>query len=308
MASLIGILACLTVFTIMLLLYNLISPVSDTSNMRLKETAVSGEFAEKPVNDILEKPLMHRTVLPFIQEIAGSVWNVTPNQIRKTIEKKLVVAGGLGGLSASDMMAISWMVVLFFSIIIISVAVLKGAKMVTVAELILATVLLGLYFPMLILNMKITSRQKKIQKDLPNVLDILTISVEAGLGFDGALVKLSEKMKGDLVTEMERMLQEMRMGITRREALAAMAERCQVDELSLLTATLIQADHLGVSISQVLRVQSDAIREKRRQQIEEKAMKAPVKMLIPLITCIFPVLFIILLGPAVIKIMSRLFH
>ena len=159
---------------------------------------------------------------------------------------------------------------------------------------------------MLLLNRKITARRKSIQSDLPDALDLLTVSVEAGLGFDGALAKLSEKMKGALVEEFSRTLQEMRIGVPRRDAIRAMGQRCSVDDLSLFTAAVVQADQLGVSIGNVLRVQSAAMREKRRQRAQEKAQKAPVKMLIPLVVFIFPAIFVVLLGPAVIRLMSSL--
>lgn len=160
--------------------------------------------------------------------------------------------------------------------------------------------------PMLLLNHKIAGRKKSIQKDLADVLDLLTVSVEAGLGFDGALTKLAEKMKGALVDEFNRVLQEIRMGIPRRDALVAMGIRCDVPDLSLFTTSLVQADQLGVSIGNVLRVQSASMREKRRQRAEERAMKAPIKMLLPLVLFIFPSLFVVLLGPALIQMFTNL--
>ena len=143
-----------------------------------------------------------------------------------------------------------------------------------------------------------------MERALPDVLDLLTVSVEAGLGFDGALHKVSEKMKGALVEECSRLLNEMRVGVPRRNALVAMADRCNLPDISIFTTSLIQADQLGVSISNVLRVQSAAMREKRKQRAQEAAMKAPVKMLLPLVLFIFPTIFVILLGPAILQIID----
>lgn len=143
-----------------------------------------------------------------------------------------------------------------------------------------------------------------IQKQLPDALDLLTVSVEAGLGFDAALVHLTEKMKGPLIEEFARVLQEIRIGVPRRDALHAIGTRCKVEDLSIFVSSIVQADQLGVSVSQVLRVQSVSMRDKRRQRAQELAMKAPVKMLLPMVVFIFPTIFIILLGPAVIQMIA----
>ena len=168
----------------------------------------------------------------------------------------------------------------------------------------LVTFAIGLFLPYILLQQKITKRKIALQQELPDVLDLLTVSVEAGLGFDGALVKLSEKMKGQMVDEFNRMLQEIRIGVSRKDALRALAERCDVQDISLFTGALIQADQLGVSISKVLRIQSLDMREKRKQRAEEQGMKAPIKMLFPLVFFIFPTLLIVLLGPAFLQIIA----
>jgi len=158
----------------------------------------------------------------------------------------------------------------------------------------------------MLLEQKIARRKANLMHELPDVLDLLTVSVEAGLGFDGALIKLSEKMKGDMVDEFTRMLQEMRIGVPRREALRSLAKRCNTQDVTLFTGALIQADQLGVSIAKVLRIQSVEMRDKRRQRAEEQAMKAPVKMLFPLVFFIFPAILIVLLGPALLQIIGMM--
>ncbi|MDW7675951.1 MAG: type II secretion system F family protein, partial [Bacillota bacterium] len=144
-------------------------------------------------------------------------------------------------------------------------------------------------------------RKQFIQNELPDVLDLLTISVDAGLGFDAALVKVVEKTDGVLKGEFSKLLQEIKKGKARKNAMKDMAERCQVNDLSTFVGALVQADQLGVSISNILRIQAEQMRLKRRQLAQEKAMKAPIKMLFPLIFFIFPTIFIVLLGPALIQ-------
>jgi tight adherence protein C len=140
---------------------------------------------------------------------------------------------------------------------------------------------------------------------LPDNLDLLTVSVEAGLGFDQALLKLVEKTQGPLTDEFKRVLQEMRIGKTRRDALREMSVRAGVEDLQTFVVAIIQADQLGVGIGKVLRIQSQQLRERRRLKAEERAQKAPVKMLIPMVVFIFPCLFIILLGPGVLQLIDN---
>ena len=154
------------------------------------------------------------------------------------------------------------------------------------------------------LHGRIKARQRQIQRALPDVLDLMTVSVEAGLSFDGALAKLAEKMRGPLVDEFTRVLQEMRIGIPRKAALTAMASRCEVEDLSLFVSAVVQADQLGVGIAKVLRIQAAEARDKQRMKIRELAMKAPIKMLFPLVFLILPALFVVVLGPAVLSIIK----
>jgi tight adherence protein C len=149
------------------------------------------------------------------------------------------------------------------------------------------------------LRRKATTRQARIQRSLPDTLDLITVSVEAGLGLDAALAKVVEKTRGPLRDEFARVLQEMNLGQMRRIALRSMANRCDVPEFTSFVGAVIQADQMGLGIAEVLRAQSDEVRLRRRQRAEETAMKAPVKMLFPLIMCIFPAMMTVLLGPAV---------
>lgn len=172
--------------------------------------------------------------------------------------------------------------------------------------ILLGTVGLGLgwFLPDFHINRKGSARKRAIEMGLPDVLDLLTVSVEAGLGFDGALIKVVEKTKGVLSEEFRMMLQEIKMGKPRIDALRDMSRRADVDDLSTFTGSVILADQLGISIGNILRLQSEQIRQKRRQRAEEAAMKAPIKMLIPMVLFIFPSIFLVLLGPAVIQMVN----
>jgi tight adherence protein C len=162
----------------------------------------------------------------------------------------------------------------------------------------------GLIIPNSMLNSRIKKRAKTALKELPDFVDLLTVSLEAGLGFDSALSKVIQKQKGVLADEFHRCLDEVRLGKTRREGLAGIKKRLDVDEISTLINSIIRAEKLGVGMVQVLRIQSAEVREKRKQRAEEQAMKAPIKILFPLVLFIFPSLFIIILGPAVIQIIN----
>jgi tight adherence protein C len=167
---------------------------------------------------------------------------------------------------------------------------------------------LGRFLPDVWLNNKIKGRQKELRLALPNALDLLTISVEAGLGFDAAIGRLTEKFKNALSDEFAQVLNEIRLGRPRLEALDEMGRRSGVEELHTFIQALIQSEQLGVGIAKVLRIQSEEMRRRRRQRAEEQAAQAPLKMLFPMIGCIFPTLFIVLMGPAVIIIIHTFQH
>jgi tight adherence protein C len=168
----------------------------------------------------------------------------------------------------------------------------------------IAGLALGFMLPDMYLTMQTRKRKEQILVQLPDILDLLCVSVEAGLGFDAALAKLSERMRGPLVEEMSIMLQEMRIGEARQQALKNFADRLELPETTSFARSIIQADQLGISLGRVLRVQAADMRNKRQMAAENKAMKAPIKMLFPTVLFIFPAMFIVILGPAVMQIMQ----
>lgn len=303
MLLLISVVAFLTVFTLLYLLLSSYASTEGQITIRLKalDTVTVGR---SDIDEELARPFSQRVISPLTGGLATGLGRLTPAAVRRMADEKLAAAGGFAGLSTDSFLLFWGSLVVAAPAVTGFFAGLAGAPVGKIISLATLAFFVGAVWPLLMLNRQIAARKTSIQKDLPDVLDLLTVSVEAGLGFDGALAKLSEKMKGALVDEFSRVLQEIRVGVPRRDALHALGRRCDVADLSLFTSALVQADQLGVSIGSVLRVQSAAMREKRRQQAQERAMKAPVKMLLPLVLCIFPTLFVILLGPAAINIFT----
>ncbi|MCX7781834.1 MAG: type II secretion system F family protein [Negativicutes bacterium] len=296
--------SCLTFIVFSLLLYLVLTTYASSHGsiaMRLKALDSLGS-GRTDIDAELAKPFTQRVVSPLTGELARVVMRVTPQALRKLAEEKMATAGGFGNLSPGEFLLLTGFLAVALPAVTAFLAFLGKLPLHKIVGVSMVAFAVGCMLPFFLLRQKIAIRKKNIQKDLPDVLDILTVSVEAGLGFDGALAKLSEKMKGALVDEFNRVLQEIRVGVPRREALHAMGLRCGVPDLAIFTTSLVQADQLGVSIGNVLRVQSAAMREKRRQRAREMAMKAPIKMLLPMVLFIFPTIFVVLLGPAAIQI------
>jgi len=309
----------LTFLTVLTLVYSLLAwraPAAKGLDLRLKalemysssspSTSFSGRSGGQ--GDELAKPLRERLLAPLKSELATSLARFTPGALRRAAEEKLAAAGGMPGLGTEGFLLLSVGGATGFSALAGAGGWAAGLPLPKAIVLAGSIFFAAIIASLAMLDMKAAQRRKSILRDLPDALDLLTVSVEAGLSFDGALAKLTEKSRGPLADEFSRLLNEVRVGMPRREALAAMARRCGVPELSTFTAAVIQADQLGVSIGNVLRVQAATVREKRRQRVQEAAMKAPIKMLFPLVFFIFPTIFIVLLGPAVIQLMGTVFR
>lgn len=262
------------------------------------------EVYKNPMHEELNLPLFQRIVKPVLNKTSNRFTKLLPAAKHDSLQKKLILAGNPGNLSPHEFTLLRYglMFVLPFlsglTGIFLNQPLHQNLLMVTVAFI--ASIIL----PNLYLGQKIARRKEEIQNTLPDVLDLLMVSVEAGLGFDAALSKVIEKFKGALAEEFMRVLQEIKKGKPRKDALKDLADRCEVEDLTGFISSIVQADQLGVSIGNVLRVQSKQMRQKRRQRAEEQAMKAPVKMLFPLVFFIFPTIFVVLLGPAAIQIME----
>ena len=250
----------------------------------------------------LNQPLFVRVIRPILDDISKVILKVTPKEFKSAFEKKVIKAGNPFNLLMKDWINIQVIVVVVMPFITAGICYYLGLDIRSIIFIGIIEVCLGLLFPNLLLNKKIAQRHKLISNSLPDVLDLLTVSVEAGLGFDGALAKVIDKMPGPIAYEFENVLQEMKVGKQKRDALKDMADRVGIHDLTTFVGSIIQADQLGVSIGNVLRIQSEQMREKRRQRAKEKAMKAPVKMLIPMVLFIFPTIFSVLIGPVVIRV------
>ena len=266
-----------------------------------------GQMTAKDLQELeLQQPFFDRTVKPLAGRLSGAVARITSSSFTERTEKRLAMAGNPGDMKVADWLGIKAIATgVVAGLMFIIFGVLGGS---ITQGLLLALVGTGIGYigPEFWLGRRVRARQKAILIGIPDALDLLTISVRAGLGFDAALGKVVEKLKGPLVDEFRRALAEVRVGKARREALRDIVPRTEVQPLTNFISAIIQAEQLGVSISKVLQVQSEQLRIERRQRAEEQAAQAPIKMLFPLVGCIFPSLFVVILGPALILIMQNL--
>jgi tight adherence protein C len=252
----------------------------------------------------MSQPFTERVIYPLARSLGKIAAKLTPQNALQSVSRKLELAGSPAGLDPSLVLAMQFIAMAMFSGVVILVFTVGSTKWPFGRVLLFALIfgLVGFYFPQLYLSSKISRRQKSVRKAMPDALDLLTICVEAGLGFDAAMAKVSEKWTTELSLAFARVIQEIQLGKLRREALRDMADRIGLPEMTSFVAAVIQSEQLGVSLAKVLRIQSDQMRIKRRQLAEEEAHKAPIKMLIPMGLLIFPSLMIVLLTPAGLRI------
>ena len=246
-----------------------------------------------------------RIIIPFGNSLGRMITNLAPVAWAAALERKLVTAGK-GRVWTAQGFAVFWVIV----VLLVLVAAIKYAygrpdlAPVQLTMVVLLFTAMGAAMPWIMLRIMAQKRQKLIMKQLPEVLDLLCVSVQAGLSFDAALRRIVERMKGPLIEECIRMLDDVRMGLPRRQALRMMGERCGVQEVSLFVTSIIQAERLGTSLGKTLNNQAINMRERRRQTIKAEAMKAPVKMIFPMVLFIFPSIFVIALFPALLTLMK----
>lgn len=253
----------------------------------------------------LSLPFVERVLKPSVEGMARAMSKVLPASLIADVQKQLVMAGSPMKLNT---FLTFWAVAMatFAAMGLMMFAVLPNSLIFQKVMISASMTALGWMAPRMWLKAQVKARQKLIIKALPDALDLVTTCVEAGLGLDAALARVSEKSSGPLAMELGRMLRDVAMGKLRKEALTEMAERCGVEELTSFINSVIQAEQLGVGIAQVLRVQSDQLRVKRRQRAEQAAHEAPIKMLFPLVLFIFPAFLMVILGPAAIRIAQSL--
>lgn len=251
-------------------------------------------------------PFLDRTVLPLLNAAEKFFIKFAPSEIHATVEKKLMLAGKQGQWSANRVITIWLVLQVFFLVLGIHFGSQQGFSNVEGIIFVWMFVLFGAFLPFGYLNSLIRKRQEAITKQLPEVLDLLSISVQAGLSFDGAMRKIVERMTGPVIDEFKRMQQDVRMGAPRARALQAISKRCDVEDMYLFITSVVQAERLGTSMGRTLVNQADNMRERRRQRAKAAALKAPIKMLFPLVLFIFPAMFVVILVPPIFSIIQNM--
>ncbi|MGM0366844.1 MAG: type II secretion system F family protein [Actinomycetota bacterium] len=248
---------------------------------------------------------IERMVIPLFGRIAGLVKRLSPANMAESTKHKLELAGIFEKVSVDMYLAIKLLFPIgFFFLALIILLFFSVSGLVVI--MLLALIPISYFFPDLYVRSKAGARQEEIKKALPNALDLLTISVEAGMGFDGALARVANNIKGSLGDELNKMLHEIQLGFSRKDAFRNLNRRTEVADLNTFIISMIQAETFGISVGKVLRVQASEMRTRRRQRAEEAGIKAPVKLVFPLIFCLFPALMTVIIGPAVIRVIGVL--
>lgn len=305
MVGFIALCVALSLFFLSMTFVALREPEKVSVRERLQKIAGQSQSEVVDIRDAeLQQPLMDRMLRPVLTKITGLLGRMMPAAILENLQPKLNRAGNPWGLSAGEFLTIKMLVLVL--LVLFSIPLLVGGEIDQFILIVAAGALAIWALPDYYLKTLAQKRRDDIEKSMPDILDLLTVSVEAGYGWDGALQKVTEKREGPLAQEFQRVTQETKMGKPRKDAMRDMSRRVDIDCVTTFVMAIIQADQLGLSLSYVLRTQSEQIRQKRRQEVEEEAMKAPIKMLLPLVLFIFPVIFIILLGPALVQILETL--
>jgi tight adherence protein C len=245
----------------------------------------------------LQRPFSERFLRPSIERLGSILSRSTPQKSRQNLMNRLDLAGRPGNLTPEDFAAVR----IVAAAVMAAVGLGLGLLLANVVYLVIALVagaVLGFYLPVLWLKQKVDARRNDIQRGLPDAMDLLVIAVDAGLGFDAALARVTDKYKNALSDEFAKVLREVSLGRPRLEAMDEMGRSSGVEDLHNFIQAIIQSEQFGTGIGKILRIQADEMRRKRRQRAQEKAAQATLKMMLPMVGCIFPTLWIVLLGPA----------
>ena len=274
--------------------------------VRLLESQVSGSSDVNLREQEMSESFSRRALIPVLSAAGRIARRITPLDARDRLTRKLLLAGSPAGWDAERVMAfkiIGLVGGLILGFVVASTTGLSGIVTILVAGLFTFA---GFIAPDSIVNGRVEDRQRQILRTLSDTLDLLTISVEAGLSLNASISQVVQNVPGVLSQEFARMLQEIQLGVPRSDAFRHLAERTDVDELNAFALAMIQADVFGVSIAGVLRTQAETLRIKRRQRAEAKAQQIPVKIVFPLILCVLPALFVVIVGPGAIRIATSL--
>ena len=266
-----------------------------------------GHLAANLRQEELRRSFLERVLFPVAHALSGAARRFTPLDMRKKLGKKLVLAGSPAGWDAEKIAAFKLVGLVAGAGLAWLTAAGAGSERSTTLMMTVLFGAIGYFGPDAVLGGRAQRRQEQVAKALPDSMDLLTISVEAGLGFDAAMAQVVSNVPGPLSLEFGRMLQEMQLGASREDAFRNLADRTNVDELKAFVISMIQANKFGVGVANVLRAQAKELRMKRKQRAERKAMQTPVKILFPLIFCVLPALFVVVMGPGAIRIFSSFF-
>ena len=295
------VLAVVVAFGVFLVFQGLSMPQVDLLEARL------AQFGERDMT--LEEiemtmPFGERFLRPIFERIGSIVTSKTPAKQQEALQEKINLAGKPFGMTVGMLLTTQIVALLASTALAFGLSQVLGLQGTIAIATPVGGGVFGYIVPNIWLDRKVKARKKELLLALPNALDLLTISVEAGLGFDAAIARVCEKYHNALSMEFAQVLNEVRLGRPRLEALDDMGRRNHVEELNNFIQAIVQSEQLGVGIASVLRIQSEEIRRRRRQRAEEQGQKAPLKMLFPMVGCIFPCLFICLLGPAVLQVLK----
>ena len=269
-------------------------------HQRLKD--LGGNTAKSHAEELERMSFMERTVKPFLHDVGDFLVRFAPSSIHDAVEHKIVLAGKQNIWSANTFIVL-WLLslVVFFGLAHKMFSSNPNMEYIQRVVFYWLFVAMGALFPFMVLNSIIRKRQKLISRQLPEVLDLLSVSVQAGLSFDGSVRRIVERMVGPLIDEFKRAYQDVQMGVPRSRALQAMARRCDVDDVYLFITAVVQAEKLGTSMGRTLTNQADNMRERRKQKAKAEALKAPVKIIFPLVLFIFPAIFVVALMPPILS-------
>jgi tight adherence protein C len=302
-----GLVAALSVVLIIAgLTVNMSSKPADLLEARLAQFTELGRMPATLSEVELSLPFFERAIRPTLDKLGGFITKRVRSGSLEALQEQLNLAGRPWGMTASAFWFLRLLSLVLCTVLGLGLAILLSLEQPMFLLAVVGGGVAGYLLPQMILGSKVKKRQKQILLAMPSALDLLTISVEAGLSFDAALTRVAEKYQNPLTSEINQVLNEIRLGRPRVEALEDMARRCKVEELTNFVQAIVQSEQLGVGIANVLRIQSEEIRRRRRQRAEEQGQKAPLKMLFPMVGCIFPTLFIVLLGPAVVEVAHQL--
>ena len=283
------------------------TPQTNTAQMvqqRLQVYGAGGSDKPLTLEEVeLSLPFSERFLRPMIERLGNALSRSTPAKARQDLDNRLEMAGRPGNLTPADFGAVRLVAAAVLGALGLLLGLLLTGTLYIVGGLAFG-VIFGYYLPVLWLKQKVDGRRAQIQKGLPDAMDLLVIAVDAGLGFDAALARVTDKYKNALSDMFAKVLREVSLGRPRLEAMDEMGRQSGVDDLHNFIQAIIQSEQFGTGIGKILRIQADEMRRKRRQRAQEKAAQATLKMMLPMVGCIFPTLWIVLLGPAALILMK----